>query len=303
MPAHVNQLTAGGRFPNGKPSGPYDCTVACGIMALDDFTGGAIRPSATEFRRRQNDQAGGIGLNDVAVAWKSYGLTFTHGPKSWGALMTRFGAGRPAILQGVSGALGPYAVGRSVPHAIYVTRATPGGLLVVHDPLRSSATTIPEAYVKRFYLTGLALAGWGEGGTFTRAPAPVTAIPASAGLLDEWLARIGRQPSDPVRESDVVPFVMFLVDKGLVPRGGSSNPLVRAVEIEVRRAVGEPWSTVGPRLLAAASTQDPFGLQGIADSISLGIGEGAFVLVVGLAIVTLFVLGAWRLTASGPRAS
>jgi hypothetical protein len=300
VPAHVNQFTAAGLFPNGTSSARYDCTVAVGMMALDDFTGGAIRPTATAFRARQRDQSGGIGLNDVAVVWKSYGLPpFTSGSKGWGSIMDRLRAGRPVAMQGWSGALGRFAVGKAVAHAIYATRATPGGMIVIHDPLRNAAITIPESDVQRFYFSGFALAGWGTGAYAGRPATSPTSAPVagvSAGLLDEWLARIGRRSSDPVRESDVAPFVMFLVEKGIVPRGGSSNPLVRAVEIEVRRAVGSPWSSVGARFLASAGTQDPFGLGGLSVGLGDAIGEGAFVLVVGGLIAVLFVLGAWRLT-------
>lgn len=190
MPVHVNQLTARGRFPSGASSAPYDCTVAAGVMALDDYTGGALRPTTTELRARQRDQSGGIGLDDIAVAWRSYGYTFRHGPSSWSTVMARLRAGRPLILQGNSGALGTWKIGRAVPHALYVTAAGPSGL-TVHDPLASGPRTIPESAVRAFYVTGLALAGWGDdagavgaAAGATPAPGAILAVASTGGPLD-----------------------------------------------------------------------------------------------------------------------
>jgi hypothetical protein len=153
-------------------------------MALDAFTGGRVRPTVTAMRAAQNDHDGnGIGLDDVTVAWRKFGYRFQHGPVLWATLMARFRRGEGAILQGMSGGLGRFAIGRNVPHAIYVQRSTPQGHLVVNDPLASGSRAIPEADVRRFYLTGLARAGWGAG----TAPG---ATPAASGGYAAWLDRL-----------------------------------------------------------------------------------------------------------------
>lgn len=299
MPTFVNQFRAGGRFPNGSSSTRYDCTVAVGMMALDDFTGGRLRPSATEFRSRQRDQSGGIGLEDVAVVFRSYGLSFTHGSKLWSSIMTRLRAGQPVSLQGWSGALGPYTVGRPVAHAIYVTRASSSGLIIVYDPLRTAPIAMPESIVKRFYLSGLAMAGWPVGTAAVTTPTarPVSTVPAPAWINDDsriltdadlrtlkaWIL------SNVVGRTDTT---AFYLDRLFWP-----NPLS---QIGAKNYQGR---TLGELRRDAPGLFQPiqdsaFGMRP-EEMLAAAIGEGAFVLVVGGVIAVLFILGAWRLTGAG----
>ncbi len=139
-----------------------------------------------------------------------------------------------------------------------------------------------------------ALGGAAAGGTIS--PAPGATLAATGGLLEEWLARISRQASDPVRAEDVVPFVQFLVEKKLVPPGGGSNPVTSSVRRQIELAVGKPWSAVGQQLLDAAAQEDPFGLGAVFDGIAAAIGDASFTFVVLGAIAVLLLMGVWRLT-------
>jgi hypothetical protein len=166
-PAHVNQFSAGGVFQSGPRKGQssksWDCMVAVGMMALDAATG--IRVSATDFRARQRDQVGGIGLNDVAEAWRSIpgAPKFSHGLKLWGSVANRLDRGDGVAMPGLYSALGDergstYRGG----HAIYVQRRATGGYLV-NDPIRRAPAVVSESAIRRFWLTGGMQAGWAEG--------------------------------------------------------------------------------------------------------------------------------------------
>lgn len=52
------------------------CMAAGGAVALDAHTGGGIRTSPGVIHDRQSDRSGGIGVDDVAKAWASFGHTF-----------------------------------------------------------------------------------------------------------------------------------------------------------------------------------------------------------------------------------
>jgi hypothetical protein len=172
-PAHVNQHAAGGVFASGplkgQSSARSDCMVAVGMMGLDAATGGAIRPSATEFRARQRDQdRNGIGLDDVDEAWRSFAGApkLSWGFKLWPAIGARLDAGDGVLVAGSYWGLGDHrAPGSSYtgPHGLYLQRRAPGGILL-NDPLRHGPAVIPEVAVRRFYVTGAAMAGWAEGG-------------------------------------------------------------------------------------------------------------------------------------------
>jgi hypothetical protein len=272
------------------------------MMALDDFTGGAIRPTATAFRARQRDQSGGIGLNDVAVVWKSYGLpAFTSGSKGWGTIMDRLRAGRPVAMQGWSGALGRFAVGKAVAHAIYATRATPGGMIVIHDPLRNAAITIPEADVQRFYFSGFALAGWGTGAYAGRPATSPTSAPVAFGTeVRTTLAAFLGIPASTVVTSA---HIRTAADRIATATGsyGRSFPVILA-ELTLYRT-GHPGITAGDFPIvttptgAAPRSDDALGpFDGLAAVFGVALGDAAFTVIVGSAVVALFVLGAWRLT-------
>jgi hypothetical protein len=241
-PRHVNQFSAAGKFPNGTPSSKYDCTVAVGVMVLDAATGGAVRVSTTELRGKQHDQDGpgstspGIGLDDLAVALKTYGFKFVHGPKAWGTIMARLRRGDPVAVQGLYIALGSwrapgskYAKG----HAVYLQRVVPKGI-VVNDSLRNGEAVIPESAVRNFYLSGLALAGWIDGAVATSpAPAPTPApAPAPVGtvvrILPVSAVTIGTSGGcagvEPVKPSPPHPGVTTLPDVFPIPANRVSDP-------------------------------------------------------------------------------
>lgn len=298
-PVHVCQFDAGAR-------GPYLCTAASGAMALDAFTSGRIRVGAARIDELQNDHdRNGIGLNDVAVAWKAgWDLTFSNGRRSWTTVAKRLQAGDGAVLQG------SYAV---VPakykaqanfnggHAIYAARYTGPGLIQVHDPIRRSKTVWPESVVRNFYLSGLAAAGWGTGkpGSGTGGGSGGGGATVTAGLLDEFLATIGRSQSDLIRDEDVVPFVKFMQSKGLVPGGSPANPLIAAFDRSVRNLVGQPWSSVGQGLLDQATAPDPFGIVTAVNGAVGALGDVVVNAVWLIAILVVILLGAYMLARSG----
>lgn len=162
-PVHVTQR-------DGSPWAPYGCMGAVGAMALDAFTGGRVRVSMHEVRRNQDDQAGGIGLDDVATAWsRGWGLTFSQGARSWDQVRARLAAGDGAAVTINYGRLGSSrAPGSSFtgPHALYLQSLTPAGI-VTNDPLRSGPVTLPESVVRAAYAGS---AGWGIGATATAGP-------------------------------------------------------------------------------------------------------------------------------------
>lgn len=162
-PVHVNQFSTGGA------RGRYLCTAAAGAMALDAFTSGRIRVGARDIDDRQDDHdSNGIGLDDVATAWRrGWGLTFSHGRRTWTTARARLAKGDGLVLQG-SYAVVPTAYRAQKTftggHAIYVSRLVDGGMRVF-DPIANGPTVWPEAVVRNFYLSGLATAGWGSGTT------------------------------------------------------------------------------------------------------------------------------------------
>jgi hypothetical protein len=166
-PVHVNQFSAGGRFPDGKSSARYDCAVAVGVMMADAGTGGRVRPTTTELRGLQTDQdTNGIGFDDVALALGKRGVQLEHGRKAWPTLTARWRAGDGAGVQGLYSVVPrPYTSqpGGRFGHALYVQRYSRPGWLLVDDPLAATAREWPESVVRNFYFTGLALAAWVTG--------------------------------------------------------------------------------------------------------------------------------------------
>jgi hypothetical protein len=189
-PTHVNQFAAGGRFRDGKDSRRFDCAVSVGVMALDAFTGGARRVSTTAFRALQDDHVGGIGLDDVADAWRAVGLRFDYGRKPWGAITQRLAAGDPACLPGMYLALGSWrAPGSSflAGHMLYLQRGGRPGWIVVNDPLRSGPVELPESVVGRFWASSGGQAGWGVGSSVGSAPEPPVGLSFPEWVSANWL--------------------------------------------------------------------------------------------------------------------
>jgi hypothetical protein len=201
-PQHVNQFATGG------PRGRYLCTAAVGAMALDAFTAGRIRTTAAEIDRNQDDHdTNGIGLDDVATAWRrGWGLTFSHGARSWGALMARWRAGDGAALQGRM-AVVPRQYRTQVNfiggHALYVSRQTRPGWLLVFDPIATAPREWPETVVQAFYLSGLALAGWGTGAGGATATAAAGQLVSQPDVRTSLAAYLGIPASTVVTDAHI----------------------------------------------------------------------------------------------------
>lgn len=139
-PAPVLQYGWGSRFDG------YNCTMACGSMALDRHTLGAITalrgsPKATPptLRSLQNDQSEGTDLYDVALAWQNgWNQTLTAGIYSWSGFVAQINSGRGAIVQGLYGALPAskrFSNSFTGGHAIYINEQLPSGNFWGYDPL------------------------------------------------------------------------------------------------------------------------------------------------------------------------
>lgn len=186
-PAHVNQFAARGRFPNGNDSTPYDCMVAAGVMDLDAATAGRIRLTTTQLRARQSDQdKNGIGLNDVAKAHVNTpgAPALSYGRKGWPAIASRLQAADGAIIAGYYIALGSdRASGFRGAHALYAQRIQ-GVAALINDPLRNGPAWISTSSLQRFYLSGLAQAGWSTGSAVSTPGARAVSTPGPAWLTD-----------------------------------------------------------------------------------------------------------------------
>lgn len=193
-PAHIYQL-------DGTKFGGLNCMAASGAMALDAYSGGAIRVGQAGIRSHQSDQVGGIGLNDVAQAWKFYGQTFTYSyVRSWSAIRTRLLAGQGVVIDLTYGKLpvnwrSPNDRTFTGAHAFYLQRLSSSGSIVVDDPLRTSSAEIPESVVKAAWDGG---SGWGKGvyasqgaQTGTVTAAAVLGLPANTPDTDSSADVIG----------------------------------------------------------------------------------------------------------------
>lgn len=121
-----------------------------------------------------------------------------------------------------------------------------------------------------------------------------------ADLLGPFLASIGRKASDPIRDSDVIPFVQYLQGLHVVPSGSpNNNPLVSAFLESVKAKVGQPWSSLGPALLEdAVKPNDPLGLVGAFGGLVAGLGDVLIHAVILVGILALLGMGAWLVATS-----
>jgi hypothetical protein len=247
----VNQFDAGGHYPNGKSSASADCTVAVGVMALDAWTRGAIDPSTTALRGRQRDQAGGIGLDDLAVAFSSYGVgsSWTHGRRLWSSVRARLLRGDGTGVQGDYGKLGGWRAPTSTftgGHALYLESMTADGWVTVDDPLRRSSVRIPESAVRSFYFSGLAMAGY-----FTGTYAGAGSSSSTTGSLGQMLGGWGDHVQFPVGHiltaADVDTIMRILLEAGFFPGGAGQGDIGSSAAFDLTRSillefVGRPWT-------------------------------------------------------------
>jgi hypothetical protein len=173
-PRHVTQF-------DGSAYQRQNCTAAVGAMELDAATNGASTTTGARIRALQDDQVGGIGLDDVAVALRrGWGLSYSQGKRSWATIQRRLADQDGAGIQGLYAAVpSAYRVQKDFRggHAVYVSRYSSPGQVLVHDPIsRTGAVIWPEWVLRAFYLSGLATAGWSIGS----AQVPATGIPTSS---------------------------------------------------------------------------------------------------------------------------
>lgn len=203
-PTHRYQL-------DGSAWAGEGCMGAAAAMALDAYTRGAIRASMHDIRKNQDDKKAGIGLDDVATAWRrGWRLTFSYSfSSSWASVVKRWEAGDGAVITVNYGALGSWRAPGSRftgAHALYGQRlvSMSGGRrgVVVNDPLRRSSVVIPEDALRKAYTGG---AGWGKG-TYAGGAASSPGVPAGAG---------GRTMADYLGVSPAATFDAAMLDRFL----------------------------------------------------------------------------------------
>src|SRR5829696_501164 len=123
---------------DGGPFSGANCTLASGAMLAR--LGLGIVTTGSTLRTLQDDQDGGTGLNDLAVAlWRGYGISFDTGLIRTDHLKSLLGAGYGAVVQG------DYS---KVPRGLRLQKDFTGGHAIYLDgyypgnPKRG----IPEAY-------------------------------------------------------------------------------------------------------------------------------------------------------------
>lgn len=283
-PVHVHQL-------DGSPWARSGCMGAAGAMALDAYTRGAIRAGMNAIRANQDDRDGGIGVDDVAVAWsRGWGLTFAHGSPSWAAIGDRLDRGDGVVVAVNYGAMrSSRAPGSSFTgaHALYLQRRerTPyGPRIAVNDPLRTAAIMLPEEDVRRAYIGS---AGWGKG-TYSGAPRP------GAGNLGGFANLVSFPVGHELTAGDVDGIMATLRGAGWFAGdvAGSAENATRGI---LARHVGDRWTKalqdqLAGELGAAATAANPANAIGDAlGELSAGLTSAALVL--GLVLVAL--LGLW----------
>lgn len=120
-----------------------DCTAATGAMLLDVESDGKVRVHGGDIRHHQNDMDKGIGLDDLAVAWRHYGYDLRDwSGRGWDDVKKARAEKRWLVLQGVGNV--PGAGTTSVPHAILVGPETDlMGRWLIADPLVDKWQFVP----------------------------------------------------------------------------------------------------------------------------------------------------------------
>jgi hypothetical protein len=146
------------RAQRADPTEPHvahelsNCTMASGATAYafhvdapdDPLPGGGT------LRHRQNDQVGGTGLDDLAVAWERYGgqrLRILSGT-GWAGVRAALAEHRYVVVQGTGRA--PGASGTTADHAIAIgARVLSGGRwrMLISDPWYTRWQWVDEADV------------------------------------------------------------------------------------------------------------------------------------------------------------
>jgi hypothetical protein len=126
----------------------------------------------------------------------------------------------------------------------------------------------------------------------TTAGAQPTVTLAASDLLDEWLAQIGRQRTDPVRQEDVIPFVQWLQSKQLLPGGGATNPIVGSAIEDLKAAArrGASWEQAAAPYVAGQRRGIALDLEGAADVVRYAL--------LGVLVVAIVILGLYLVARS-----
>lgn len=179
-----------------------NCTAAVGATLRDSHTSGRSRSNPAQIRNHQHDFAGGIGWDDVNVAWRDIWNEELGFPQffDWLDVITALREGRDLGIQGDYG-LVPWDYqaqkGGNFDHAfsLHGYRSSDGRVLF-WDPLAKHMVWVPQ-YVIRPAAERLALQQRGSKGrlfvAFTRRVAPIVS-PA----LHGWVASvhpIGKLPT------------------------------------------------------------------------------------------------------------
>jgi hypothetical protein len=208
----TGSYSLGSRWNNVHNGSNYDgrnCTAAIGAVAIDAHTGGKITSNPAVIRNHQYDWSGGIGLDDVNVAWKNLwpGNALDLSGRDWADVLAALKENRFVAIQGDYDQI-PYAYqcqkGGTFDHAFGLGgwRAS-DGMVLLYDPLCKHAVWVPQ-YVIRGSAEKLALA---QRGTKSRLFAGVTHVmppPYDAGVTyryggvpkqrGRWLARRDNVP-------------------------------------------------------------------------------------------------------------
>ena len=115
-----------------------------------------------QHRANQNDQVGGTGLDDVAVAWSNgWSQTFLYETTNLASFVARVREGRGAIITGSYAAMPSskrYSATFRGGHAVYINEELETGYFWGLDPL-FKAPTIYTAQELQDYMYALVLSG------------------------------------------------------------------------------------------------------------------------------------------------
>lgn len=129
------------------------CMATEGAVAIDAHTGGRLRSTPGAIHDHQDDQMGGIGVDDVAVAWKRLWGADLIVPSDydWADVMTAVRARRHVIV-GVDYEDVPYEYqeqkGGTFDHALGVDDVRSDGSILRYDSLGANPRWVPQSAVR-----------------------------------------------------------------------------------------------------------------------------------------------------------
>ena len=146
---------------NGENWDGRNCTAAMGAAAIEAHTGGRIKSSPPAIRNAQYDWSGGIGWDDVNVAWAKLfpgNQLILPGDYDWADTLAAVKAGRFVGIQGDNDQMGAWVCqtgGFTHAYGLAGFRSSDGRVLL-YDPLCIKARWIPQ-YAIRLAAEKLAL--------------------------------------------------------------------------------------------------------------------------------------------------